>query len=331
MEQGIGLDIGTNMLVSAMKDDEGNEVYKKQRDSFFKISPKSAVNRKSIKMSLEGRKVNFIMDGDDFVIVGEDAVVMANERNVNTRRPMAKGVLSPKEKDSLPMIKLLIQSLLLDASPGPLVFSIPGNPVGESFDIHFHREMIKTFVKEMGFESSDINESFAIVFSELLDHNLSGLCISFGAGMINACLSFEGDPLVEFAFCRGGDWIDKQVGNALDISSSIVQIEKERGDIDLYKPEGKIQEAISVYYNVLIEYAVKNIIYELKKINLPPAVVRGGLPVVISGGLVLAKGFKNKFIEEVENNKFPFSIKEIKEAKEPMLAVARGCLLAASI
>ena len=108
--KGVGLDIGTNMLVSAMMNEEGQPVYKRQRDAFFRISPKSEVNRKSIEMSLEGRKANFIIDAGDFIVVGEDALHMANERNLEARRPMRRGVLSPKEKASLPMIKLIIQS-----------------------------------------------------------------------------------------------------------------------------------------------------------------------------------------------------------------------------
>ena len=103
MSKGVGLDIGTNMLVSAMLNEEGKPVYKRQRDAFFRITPKSEVNRKSIRMALEGRKANFIIEDGDFIVVGEDALLMANERNSDARRPMSKGVLSPKEKDSLPM------------------------------------------------------------------------------------------------------------------------------------------------------------------------------------------------------------------------------------
>ena len=42
--KGVGLDIGTNMLVSAAMDESGNPVYKRQRDAFFKISPKNSAD-----------------------------------------------------------------------------------------------------------------------------------------------------------------------------------------------------------------------------------------------------------------------------------------------
>lgn len=331
MGKGVGLDIGTNMLVSAVMDDSGNPVYKKQRDAFLRITPKSKVNQKSIMMALGSRKANFIIDDHgDFIVVGEDALRMANERNIDARRPMSKGVLSSKEKDSLPMIKLIIKSLIGEGGgDSNLVFSIPAEPVDGEFDIFFHTEMLKTYIREMGFEASPINEAFAIAFSELLDDNLTGTCISFGAGMINTSVVYEGDPVLQFSLLRGGDWIDQSVGKALDEKPSMIQVEKEDGDIDLMKPEGKIQEALSVYYNVLIGYALDNIVYELERVKLPS--FREEIPIVVSGGLTLANGFTNKFEDAMKGKKFPFKIKEVRRAKDPMTAVANGALMAATL
>jgi len=326
--KGVGLDIGTNMLVSAMLNEDGSPFYKKQRDAFFRISPKSEVNKKGIRSSLENRKANFIIDNDDFIVVGEDALRMANERNMEARRPMRKGVLSPKEKASLPMIKLIIKSLIGQSTDNDkLIFSIPGDPIDNDFDIFYHTEMMKTYLKEMGYDSEPINEAFAIAFSELLDDNLTGSCISFGAGMVNSVVVYEGDPIIQFSLTKGGDWIDTSVGHALDLNPSLVQIEKEESEINLFNPDGKIQEAISVYYNVLINYALDNIVYELDRSKLPS--FRLPIPIVVSGGLVLANGFVEKFKVESSKKKFPFEVSDIRRAKDPMTAVANGALLAA--
>lgn len=329
MSKGVGLDIGTNMLVSAVMNKEGNPVYKKQRDAFFRIKPKSDVNRKSIRMALESRKANFIIEDGDFIVVGEDALLMANERNEDARRPMSKGVLSPKEKDSLPMIKLIIESIIGKQEEGnvPLVFSVPAEPVDGEFDIFFHTEMMKQYLADMGYKANPMNEAFAIAFSELLDDNLTGMCLSFGAGMVNTAVCYEGDPVVEFSLTRGGDWIDTSVAKAIDERPSMIQIEKEEGEIDIIKPNGKIQEAISVYYNVLINYALDNITYELSRVKLPS--FREDIPVVVSGGLTLAGGFVEKFTEVVNAKKFPFKIKNVRKASDPMTCVANGCLMAA--
>jgi hypothetical protein len=325
---GVGLDIGTNMLVSAVMNEAGAPIYKKQRDAFFRLSPKSEVNRKSIRMSLEGRGADFIVDGDDFIIVGENALHMANERNLEAKRPMRKGVLSPKEKASLPMIKLIIKSLVGESTTNDkLVFSIPSEPLDSDFDIFYHEEMMKSYMREMGFNPTSLNEGFAIAFSELIDDNLTGMCLSFGAGMVNVVVCYEGDPIIQFAITKGGDWIDDSVGKALDLNPSMVQIEKEESNLDLTQPKGQIQEALVVYYNVLINYALDNIVYELERVKLPS--FRNPIPVIASGGLTLAGSFIDKFREEMGNKKLPFDIKEIRRAKDPMTCVAHGCLMAA--
>jgi len=325
---GIGLDVGTNMLVAASMDSEGNPVYKKQRDAFFRISPKSEVNKKSIRLALEGRGANFIIDGEDFIVVGEDALYMANERNEEARRPMRNGVLSPKEKSSLPMIKLIIKNLVGEASNDEkLVFSVPAPPIDGNFDIFYHQEMMKSYIRGMGFEPEPLNEGFAIAFAELLDDNLTGMCLSFGAGMVNSVVVYEGDPIVKFSVTKGGDWIDQSVATALDYNTSFVQIEKEESGFDLISPQGKIQEALAVYYNHLINYALDNIIYELKRSRLPS--FRNPIPVILSGGLTLADSFTTKFRMESDKKTYPFKIKEIRRAEDPMTCVARGCLMAA--
>lgn len=322
-----GLDIGTNLIVCATMNEEGNSVYKKQRDAFFKIAPKSEVNRKSIQMALESRKANFIIDGNDFFVVGQDALYMANERNLEARRPMSRGVLSPKEKSSLPMLKLIIKSLIGQGSGSDkLVFSIPAEPIDSDFNVLYHTEMLKVYLKEMGFDPTPLNEGFAIAFSELLDDNLTGACISWGAGMINSVVCYEGDAVSQFSLTKGGDWIDQSVGKALDLNPSMIQIEKEESNIDLLNPKGQIQEAVVVYYNVLINYVLDNIIYELERSKLPS--FREPIPIVLSGGLVLADNFVEKFKAESEIKKFPFEIKEIRRAKDPLYCVAHGCLMA---
>lgn len=324
---GVGLDIGTNMLVAATMNEDEKVIYKKQRDAFFKIIPKSKVNRKSILMALENRKTNFIVDKDDFIVVGEDALLMANERNAIARRPMSKGVLSPREKDSLPMIKLIIKSIVGKGDgEANLTFSIPAEPIDGDFDIFFHTEMIKTFLKDVGFVPEAINEGMAVAFSELLDDNLTGVCMSLGAGMVNITVCYEGDPVVQFSLTKGGDWIDQSVGKAIDLTSSMVQIEKEQGDINVLDPKDKIQEAIAVYYDVLINYVLDSMLYELSNHKLPS--FREPMPLIVSGGLVLARGFVKKFNESLKGRDFPFAIREVRKAKDPMFCVAHGCLMA---
>jgi hypothetical protein len=330
MSKGVGLDIGTNMLVAATFDEDGNQIFKMQRDAFYKIIPKSEVNKNSIRRALENRKFNFIEDGDAFIVVGEEALETAIERNDVAKRPLRRGVISPREKDSLPMLKILIENLIGKGNNTPLVYSVPAKPIDGDFDIVYHTEMMGLYLGQMGYVSQPINEAFAIALSELLDDGLTGICLSFGAGMINTAVIHQGDPLVEFSLTKGGDYIDQSVGTALDISPSLVQLEKESGT-NLNDPKTKIMEAVSVYYNTVIKYALENIAFELEKQKKNLPIFREKVIMVVSGGLTLAEGFEDKVKQVLAGINFPISINEVRRAVSPMTAVANGCLLASQL
>lgn len=327
-----GLDIGTNMLVVGHMNEGGEPVFKMQRDAFYRIVPKTEVNRNSIRMSLERRGSNFIVDNDgSFIVVGEDALEIAIERNDRAQRPMQKGVISPKEKASLPMLKLLLETLLGSADEGDMcIYSVPARPIDSYFDIMYHTEMMGLYIGKMGYNAVPINEAFAIALSELLNDNLTGIALSYGAGMTNIVVVHEGDPLVEFSVTRAGDFIDQSVGNALDISPSLVQMEKEAGT-DLFNPSSKIMEAISVYYNSVISYTLKNIAYELGQREKELPLFREPVPIIVSGGLTLASGFVKKAETILKGLDFPIKVSEIRRAESPMTCVANGCLLATTI
>jgi len=330
--KGVGLDIGTNMLVAATIGEDGSTVFKMQRDAFYRIIPKSEVNRNSIKKALDKRGFNFIEDTDgSFVVVGEEALETAIERNDVAKRPLRRGVISPKEKDSLPMLKILIENLLGKGDGDTnLIYSVPARPIDGVFDIVYHTEMMGSYLSQMGYRPQPINEAYAIGLSELLEEGLTGICISFGAGMVNTSVIHQGDSLVEFSTTRAGDFIDMSAGHALDISPSLVQLEKESG-VDLTNHSTKIMEAVSVYYGSVIKYTLENIAFELirRKKDLP--IFREDVVLVVSGGLSLAKGFNAKIREVLAVTELPIKISEIRKAGDPMTAVANGCLLAAQL
>ena len=332
MSKGVGLDIGTNMLVAGMIGEEGTPVFRMQRDAFYRIVPKSEVNRNSIKKALDKRAFSFIEDKDgSFVVVGEEALETAIERNDVAKRPLRRGVISPKEKDSLPMLKILIENLLGQGDGDTnLVYSVPAKPIDGTFDIVYHTDMMGKYLGQMGYMAQPINEAFAIALSELLDEGLTGICLSFGAGMVNTAVIHQGDPLVEFSTTRAGDFIDMSAGNALDISPSLVQLEKESG-VDLNNYSTKIMEAVSVYYGSVIRYTLENIAFELTRRKKDLPIFREEVSLIVSGGLTLAKGFNGRISDSLSNIDLPIKIGEIRKAADPMTAVANGCLLAAQL
>jgi hypothetical protein len=327
-----GLDVGTNLLISSCMGEDGAPVFLLQRDAYFRLVPKSEVNGNAIKMSLEKRKANYIIDSDgSFIVIGDDALEIAIERRSVAERPLMNGVISPKSKKSLPIIKLIIKNLLGGAIPGSkVVYSVPAIPIDSNFDILYHTEIINQYLSSLGYDAQPINEAFAIALSELLDDGLVGVTASFGAGMANCIVIVDGDPLLEFSMTKSGDFIDNSVGRALDISPSLVLQEKEAGT-DLFNPKGDIADAICVYYNNVIKYTIENIAYELEKNSKKLPVFKDGIPLVVSGGLALAHGFVQRVEEQLAKTEFPIKISEVRLADSPLTSVANGCLLAAHL
>ncbi len=327
---GKGLDVGTNSLICGYEDG-GAQKFKSERDAFYRIVPKSDVNRQAILTSLEKRGSNFIVEDGEFIVVGEDSLHIAMERNDVALRPMSKGVVSPREKNSLPMLKLLISNLIgKGGGDESLVYSVPAAPADGNFDIVYHTEILNMFFKEQGYTSSPINEAFAIALSELLDDGLTGITMSYGAGMVNISVIHQGDPLVEFSVTRSGDFIDQSVANALDISPSLVQLEKEAG-VDLYNPTNKIMEAVTVYYSSVMNYVLQNISFELKKRAKELPVFRDPVPIVVAGGLTLATGFTDILQDKIKSVNLPMKISGVRLANYPMTCVANGAFLASQL
>jgi len=325
-----GVDVGTNRLVAATMDNSGNVDFKSERDAFYRIVPKSDVNRKAIKMSLEKRGSNFITEDTNFCVVGEDAMQIALDRNDSSMRPMRKGVISPKDKANIPMLKLLLKSLVGKGGGDKLVYSVPAAPIEEDFDIEYHSLILNMFFDEIWFKATPINEGFAIGLNELIEEGVTGVTISAGAGMSNIAVIAQGDPIITFATTRSGDFIDTQVGRALDISPSLVQLEKEAG-VNLSEPSSKIIEAVNVYYKAVAKYTVDNIVYELKKRKGSIPVFRDKVPIVLSGGLSWAVGYDALYADALRNADLPFEIGDIRVVDNPDTCVASGCLLAAQL
>ena len=327
-----GLDLGTNMLVGAFIGEDNKPVFKMERDAYYTITPKSEVNKNSIRVSLEKRGSNFIIDGNNFIVVGNDALEIAIERNDVAKRPLRRGIISPREKDSMPMLKLMLETLLDKGKKGDkVIYSVPAKPIDGNFDIVYHTEIMGMFLKELGYEAYPLNEGFAIALSELLEEGLTGICLSYGAGMTNVCVLHQGDPLVEFSITRAGDFIDNAVGNALDVSPSLVQLEKEAG-VNLNNPgNNKIMEAVVVYYTSVIRYTLENIVYELELQKKKLPIFRDAVPIIVSGGLTLAEGFTDKVKEILSELDLQMKISDVIRAEDPMRCVANGALLAAQL
>lgn len=329
---GVGLDVGTMNLLSARKDAKGKVVIKKMRDAFLDLDSSS-------KQFLKLSSVNYIERDGQMVIVGDEALHVANMFNREVRRPLSQGVLSNTEMDSYEVLSLMIEQLLGKPKCKEEIcyFSVPAEPIDNpGQDIIFHEGVFKRLVEELGYAAHPMNEAAAITFSEAAEEGFSALTMSFGAGMCNCALTFRTMSSMQFSLARGGDWIDAQAARAVgSTASKIAALKEKEADLTDYKAGDaknlRAREALMVYYKALIDYTFDNVVSEFKKlagdVDLPDKI-----PLIVSGGTSLAKNFVPFFKEQFEARKdFPIAISEVRHASDPLGSVAKGLLVNASI
>lgn len=321
-----GLDIGTGTIIASHLDDAANEVKSiRIRDAFVSLALEQ-------KQMLKLSDISFIEEGGRVIIVGDDAANIANIFNQPLRRPLSKGTISPSELEAQKVIKHLFKTVLGEAPvPGtPCYYSIPAAPLDAEMDVTYHEMIMGQLVESLGWTPYPANEAQAIVYSECADTMFSGFAMSFGAGMVNAVLSYKSIPLITMSVSRSGDYVDESAAKATGLSSAKICAVKEKG-VDLLAPKGREQEAIAIYYKSLIRYALTNFVEKIKHQNVMASIdLPESIPVVVGGGTSLPTNFLAVVKDEVKKLKgFPFSVTDIRHAKNPLYAVSRGLLIMA--
>ncbi len=331
----IGLDVGTSFIIAASE--EGGETkYKEFRDAFLRLSATTPVAAKMMEKGLKGQKYFKDVDGS-FVVVGQDAIERAVERHQTANRPMYRGVISPREKDGRRILKFIISEIIGKPSEAgeKLVYSIPAQPIdqsGEDFDTGYHEDALNNDIRELGYEPVALNEAEAICYSELENDEYTGICLSFGAGMVNVCVMSAGEAIIRFSTTRSGDWVDRMAAQSTAEPDSVIQVEKEGGGFVIGEevPDNPVLSAVSSYYVRLIDYTTKQLAARLSNTKELPKFA-SAVPIVISGGTSRAAGFVEQFEKHLSKLNLPLEVKEVRHAEDPLRAVARGCLIAASL
>lgn len=325
-QMGKGLDVGTAFIYCAQK--ESSQVtFRTQRNAFFDIDYSEFT-----RGILEKSGARYVLSKDKIYIVGDDSLKFANVFGRNTRRPLRDGVISPEEKEALPIVELIIKSVLGSPSEKNEIcyYSVPSTPVDADFDTIYHQNIIKGFLEKWGYRPKSLNEGLAVIFSELADEDFTGMGISLGGGMANVCLAIMSVPVFSFSVAKAGDWIDEQAARVCNEPVSKITTFKETS-FSLKESEARMQkqeQALSIYYNNLIEYILEEIKKVIAESNRVPEFEKP-VPIVLAGGTANPPGFIERFKEILERTAFPLEISEVRLAPHPLYTVVKGTLIAA--
>jgi hypothetical protein len=325
-----GFDCGTYNLIQARRKEDGKIECTKEVNAFIRIPLEDPFTYKM----LEKCKVPLIQRKDHAFAVGERAVSLARTfGDAELRRPMSGGCLNPKEKDGYSILATMIHSMIGDITKDGevLCYSVPANALNKETDIEYHQEVLKQIFSKYSVNGKTvqpypINEGRALIYAELQDKFLTGIGISFGAGMTNLCFANRSRPAFQFSLVNCGDWIDRQAAKAAAVSEIIINKEKEKINL-LSEPRSEVERAIQTQYRILIRNTVKGIKDGLEDVK--DKVPDEPIDIVLAGGTASPSGFDVLFRSAVDDIGLPIEVGEIRRPSDHLYAVARGCLEAA--
>ena len=320
----IGLDIGTSHIIVAQNKLRDIHITR-ELNAFFTVPvgkfSRQILNRKEIKY--------YELDGL-FYIIGYSAQNFANMFNVNLRRPMEQGALSPNENEGIRIIEAILGSLIRNSKKQGeiLCFGVPGDPIDEPGALIYHESMIKRSVADMGYTPISLNEGMAIVLSELSDDDFTGIGVSMGGGMCNVCLSYLSFPVITYSIPMAGDFIDAMVEKAIgEPSTKVKGIKEEELDL-LKKPKDRMTTALHIFYDEVIFKLIKSLQKVISSTDKIPK-ISNPIPIVLSGGTAMPNGCVEKFGDMLKDISLPVEISEVRLAEDPLNTTAKGALIMA--
>jgi len=322
--QPLGLDIGTSRVVVARSTDKKYQ-YESQLNAFLTI-PYS----KLAESLLQRENVFHEVQGEDIVVSGNDAQKFAEIFHVETRRPMLNGVLNPHEAHSLSVLRGIVGKLLgrANVEGQKVFFSVPAPTDDGSGAIAYHEASMKLILKDLGYAPTSIAEGLAVVFGELGGSNFTGIGVSCGSGLCNACLAVLSVPVLTFAVPKAGDFIDNQAAAVTGDLATRLRVVKESNFRLNGLSNDRTANALTVYYQEVIANLAGSLRAHISATQRLPKLDQA-IPLVLTGGTAMPKGFLEQFSAALKAQDFPVRLSEVRLSADPLNSTARGALMAA--
>lgn len=324
----LGLDVGTSRIVLASQTDTGYN-YNTQLNAFVCV-PYSRMTENALRR--EG--VLFSKRDSELLVHGNEAPRFADLLSSETRRPMTQGVLNSAEPESVPVIQQIVESMTRTATEkaSKLCFTVPAAPISaagvneEGFT--YHEATLRQIFTGMNYEVMSINEGLAVIYSELEDTNFSGIGVSCGGGLCNVALSYLSMPVMSFSIPKAGDYIDNSAAAVTGDLANRVRLNKEEKFHFNGHFVDKLHQVLTVYYDDMINSLITGMRDAFSNSKRMPKLTKP-IPIVLSGGTASPTGFRDRFEKLLKQNELPIPVSEVRLAKEPHTATARGALVAA--
>ena len=132
----------------------------------------------------------------------------------------------------------------------------------------------------------------------------------------------------ESQIAKAGDYIDASAASVTGERANLIRLAKESSFHFNGAFSDKVHQVISVYYDDMIRSLVSALKDAFAWTSHAPAFNRP-VPMVLSGGTALPKGFRDRFEKILGEQDFPVKVSEIRLAQNPLCSTAKGALICA--
>jgi len=334
LRPGCGVDIGTQNIVLVRQTEDGTFISRFHRNMLYPLD----VSDESTDL-LDRSDYLYVKVDNKYFIVGDDALKLVTAIGKGEIiRPMKDGILNPNLQTSTDLLFYIIKAVVGDPiiPNEPLRYSIPANPIDRDVDNLFHQKILNNFFVKLGYDPKPVNEAMCICYdcgpvmkSEGQEVPLTGISMSWGAGMVNVVLSFKGYAPSEnqFSCTKSGDNIDEQVEKVTGISKNkVIKIKEKNLNLEKVDMNDRVQAALSIYYEETINRIVHNVSNRFKD---KTSGVDGEIEIVVAGGTSMVPGFCKKLEESVKKSDMPFKIYRVRQSPTPFYSVGQGACIRA--
>ena len=334
----LGLDLGTKHIVLAYKDESGNVKERCEINGYLILERADDFT----EQLLIKQGVPFVRRENELIAIGRKAEKLAYSFNKNLMRPMAHGGVSMFNDDSIEIITMIIKAIIGKLNDDAILYyCTTAAPINANVNIDFHRKLVKTIVEsyqgEAKISAFQINEARCLILDEP-----EAIGISWGAGTVTVHAGVLGVPVFEFSIVGAGDNVDEEAAKRFgydpehpnnSCQETPTTICRRKEEIDLSKmPEDNVGKAIFLFYEILVENVVKQIVRGLIE-NKDKFRFDHPLPVINAGGTCMPKGFMDLLKIQIDKVRpqLAIPIGELRKSENPLYAVSHGCLRVAEL
>jgi hypothetical protein len=207
-------------------------------------------------------------------------------------------------------------------------------------NIDYHQQVLNLIISgyqtTSTIKTASIKESHALVLKETAD--ATGIGISWGAGTVTVSYVLWGTEIYSFSWIGAGDWIDTSVAvrhgydpesprkKSSETPTTVCRVKEK---IDLTQNyTTRLELDIILHYRILIQNVIRGIVQGFID-NETSARIDKPIDVCMAGGTSSPAGFEEMVAQLFSEEKPPFAINKVVRCKDPLFAVAEGCLMAA--